>query len=61
MKRSSKKVPAYTVFDTALAYTLTPQWTVLTRLENAFDEDYEEVSGFGTPGRGWYAGVRFQP
>jgi vitamin B12 transporter len=52
---------SYTVFDAALAYTLNPQWALLTRVENVFDEDYEEISGFGTPGRAWYAGVRYVP
>jgi vitamin B12 transporter len=52
---------SYSVFDLALAYTLDSQWTLLGRIENAFDEDYEEVSGFGSPGRGLHAGVRFTP
>jgi outer membrane cobalamin receptor len=29
------------------------------RLENALDEDYEEVKGYRTPGSGWFAGVNF--
>jgi vitamin B12 transporter len=52
---------SYTLFDAALAYTLDPRWTLLGRVENAFDEDYEEIPGFGTPGRALYAGVRFTP
>lgn len=49
---------SYTLFDVALAYTLNPQWTLLSRVENAFDEDYQEISGFGATGRALYAGVR---
>lgn len=52
---------SYTVFDLAMAYTLDSQWTLLGRLENAFDEDYEEIPGFGSPGRGLHAGVRYTP
>ena len=31
---------------------------VIARLENAFDEEYREVFGFGTPGRAVHVGVR---
>ncbi len=52
---------SHTVFDVALAYTLDSQWTLLGRVENAFDEDYEEIAGFGSPGRGMHVGLRFTP
>lgn len=52
---------SYHVTDVALSYTLTPQWTLLGRLENALDEDYEEIPGFGAPGRALHAGVRYAP
>jgi vitamin B12 transporter len=52
---------SYTLFEARLAYTLAPAWTVLGRIENAFDQDYEEIPGFGTPGRALYAGLRFTP
>jgi vitamin B12 transporter len=28
------------------------------RIENLFDENYQQISGFGTPGLSAYAGVR---
>lgn len=52
---------SYNVFDLALAYRVNTDWTLLTRVENALDEDYEEILGFGTQERAWYAGVRFTP
>lgn len=52
---------SYNVFDLAFAYTVNTDWTLQTRVENAFDEGYEEAFGLGTQGRAWYAGVRFTP
>ena len=39
-------------------YRFTPQLAVIARIENALDEDYEDVYGFNTPGAGAYLGVR---
>ena len=43
----------------ASSYQLTKQLQLFGRLENAFDENYEEVYGFATQGRTAYAGVRY--
>lgn len=48
----------YTLVNLALSYDVTRQVTVYGRLENALDEDYEDVYGFNTPGIGGFAGVR---
>lgn len=52
------KLGSYTLLNVALSYALTPRVTVYGRLENALDEDYEDVYGFNTPGSGAFAGVR---
>lgn len=39
-------------------YKLTPALAVFGRVENLFDERYEEVFGYATAGRGAYGGVR---
>ena len=49
---------AYTLVNVAARYALTRQWTVFGRVENVTDEDYELVSGYGTPGLSAYGGVR---
>ena len=35
-----------------------PGFTVTFRAENLFDEGYQEIFGFGAPGRGLYVGGR---
>ena len=54
--------PAYTKVDVALGYKLieAEQRTleVFGRVENLFDEDYEEVYGFSTPGFAAFGGIR---
>jgi vitamin B12 transporter len=42
----------------AASWRLLPQATLFARVENALDEDYEEVFGFRTPGIGAFAGIR---
>ena len=34
------------------------QWILFGRIENALDEDYEQVFTYGSPGRAAYVGVR---
>ena len=43
----------------ATSYQVTPKLQVFARVENALDEDYEEVLGFVALGRTAYAGLRY--
>jgi vitamin B12 transporter len=49
----------YAVFDVSANYIINEMITVFGRVENALDEDYQEVTGFNTAGSAAYAGVRF--
>jgi vitamin B12 transporter len=49
----------YAVFDISANYTINEMITVFGRVENALDEDYQEVTGFNAAGSATYAGVRF--
>jgi vitamin B12 transporter len=51
-------VDSYTVVDLRAAYQLRDALELYGRLENAFDEEYETIAGYGTPGRGVFVGVR---
>ncbi|MEE8258421.1 MAG: TonB-dependent receptor [Sphingomonadales bacterium] len=51
-------LPAFTVVDVRATYDLYDSLTLFARLENALDETYQEVSGFGTADISAYAGVR---
>ena len=47
----------YTLLDLRAAYQINENLKANARLENADDEDYETISGYGTPGRAFYVGV----
>lgn len=49
---------AYTLVNIAASYELSREVTVYARLENALDEDYQNVYGYNTPGVGGFFGVR---
>lgn len=51
-------IPSFTVVDFTTNYRLNPNTTLYARLENLLDKRYEEVSGYGQPGRGLYVGVK---
>jgi vitamin B12 transporter len=49
----------YEVLDISANYIVNEMITVFGRVENALDEDYQEVTDFNTSGSAAYAGVRF--
>ena len=48
----------FKVIDLRASYKVSDQISLFGRIENAFDEQYQEVTGFGTPGISAYGGVR---
>lgn len=50
---------AYALANLTARYAFTPAWSLLARLENAFDEQYELASGYNTPDRGLFVAVRY--
>lgn len=51
-------IAAWTRLDAAARYRISPRLELYARVENVTDETYQEVFGYGTPGRSAYAGVR---
>ncbi|HZR45312.1 MAG TPA: TonB-dependent receptor, partial [Candidatus Manganitrophaceae bacterium] len=51
-------MPAYTVANLAATYDLTKKTQLFARVENLFDRQYEEVSGYGTAGFSAFGGVK---
>ncbi|MFA4983941.1 MAG: TonB-dependent receptor [Candidatus Omnitrophota bacterium] len=49
---------AYTVFRLAASYDITKDLQVFGRIENLFDKKYQEVYGYETLGRSFYAGIK---
>lgn len=52
-----RDLPSHTVVDLAAAYRWTAHLEPRVRLENALDEEYEEVAGFPAPERTWIVGL----
>ncbi len=57
-ENDSQRVPSFKVVNLAMSYDVTKQLEVYTRVENLFNEKYEEILFFGTPVRSIYGGVR---
>lgn len=51
-------LPAYAVVNAGLNYQLSDQVEIYGRVENLFDAKYQEVYGYNTQGRTFYAGAR---
>jgi vitamin B12 transporter len=49
---------SYVVANLAGSYQLTEGLQLFGRVENLFDEEYEEVYSYGSLGRSAFAGVR---
>jgi vitamin B12 transporter len=51
-------IDSYTLVDIRASHFVTDQVEVYGRIENAFDEEYETISRYGSLGRGFFAGAR---
>jgi vitamin B12 transporter len=58
LSSGTDKLKPYTKVDLVVEYALTKQVSVYGRIENLFDEYYEEVRGYGTPGFSAYGGIK---
>ena len=54
------ELDGYTLVDFAASWAITPSLELTGRVTNLLDEDYEEVLGFASAGRGWFVGIRGQ-
>jgi len=50
----------YDVVDLSASYSISARFEIYGRIENATDEDYQEVAGYNTAGRSIYGGVRMR-
>jgi vitamin B12 transporter len=51
-------MPSYSVFALTSAYSLNSSYQLTARIENLFNQKYEEISGYGTAGLSGYIGAR---
>ncbi|NJS15516.1 MAG: TonB-dependent receptor [Sphingopyxis sp.] len=57
---NTRPVQGYVLADLRASFPITDRVDVYGRIENLFDEQYETILRFGTPGRAGYAGVRLR-
>jgi len=55
---SGETVPSWTRVDLRASYALTDTVELYGRIDNLFDEDYQQIFGYGTPGTSAFAGIR---
>ena len=55
------RVGGYATLDLRFEYALHADWTVLARVTNLFDRDYQLVDWYNQPGREYGLSVRWQP
>lgn len=51
-------LPSYTLVQVGASFEVLPHVRLFGRVENLLDKEYEEVFGFGVPGRAFYAGAK---
>ncbi len=55
---NTQKVKPYTKVDLSTSYDLTNNFSIFGKIENLFDRRYEEIRGYATFGRSFYAGAK---
>ncbi|KPK39990.1 MAG: hypothetical protein AMJ69_04030 [Gammaproteobacteria bacterium SG8_47] len=51
---------SYTLVNLSASWEMTASWQAMLRVENALDEAYELASGYNTPERSFFLGLRWQ-
>ncbi len=55
---NSQPVDSFDVVNLAVNYDISDQFQAYVRVDNLFDEEYEEILYYGTPGRSVFGGIR---
>lgn len=58
-QRAITKMGSFDVFNLSATYDVAKHAQIFGRLDNVLDEEYEEISTFGTPIRSLYGGIKF--
>jgi len=57
---SASPLEDFGVLDITASYQISANLRIYGRLENALDDDYQELIGFNTPGRAVYGGIKLR-
>ena len=55
-----RKLDGYTLVNLGLSFDVSDRLRIYGRVENMFDDDYEEVTDYGSVGRSYYGGVELR-
>ena len=58
---NTDKMGGYGVMNLYASTTIARDWQVLARVDNVADKKYQLAKGYATPGRTFYAGLRWAP
>ncbi|MES2365716.1 MAG: TonB-dependent receptor [Pseudomonadota bacterium] len=58
---NTQSLGGYALVNLRARYRLAPAWSVLARVNNALDKDYQLVNGYNTPGLNAFVGVEYNP
>ena len=58
LRPKKTKLVSYQIVNINGSFKINNNVKIFARVDNLFDEDYEEVIGYQTPGVGYYTGIR---
>ena len=58
---NTSNLPGYALLNLRARYKLAQDWSMLARVNNALDKDYQLVNGYNTPGVNAFVGVEYNP
>lgn len=59
--KNTKELDRYSLVNLSVSTVVAKDWTLLGRIDNLADEDYETAKGYATAGRTFYVGLKWAP
>ncbi|MEQ1667070.1 MAG: TonB-dependent receptor [Sulfuriferula sp.] len=57
---NTTRLGGYTIVNLRASYKVNAEWRAIAKLNNAFNKDYQTVSGYNTPGANIFVGLEWQ-
>lgn len=57
---NTTRLGGYTIVNLRTTYQVNKEWRAIAKLNNAFNKDYQTVSGYNTPGANIFVGLEWQ-
>ena len=59
--RNTNRLGGYGLVNLYASTTIAREWTLLARIDNLTDKDYQTARGYDTAGRTFYVGLKWTP